>query len=80
MNLDKARLAREVLIKARDSQIDELALCGSSGGIGRASNYAPALVNIMNAINLLDVLMTPVELTPNQARMAEVRAAKSKAE
>jgi hypothetical protein len=70
--MSKQKLAKEVLIKAREELINEIAACGANGGVGRSQNYAPVLVNIQNAIDVLDGLDVTVD------RMAAVRAAKLK--
>lgn len=62
--------AKDVLVKARDELINEIAAAGANGGVGRSQSYAPVLVNIQNAIDVLDGLDTQVD------RMAAVRAAK----
>jgi len=68
MSNDKAK---DVLLKARNELINEIAGCGANGGVGRSQNYAPILVNLQNAIDVLDGLS---ETTVD--RMAAVRAAK----
>jgi hypothetical protein len=78
------RLAYEVLIKSRDQLIKELALCASGTGVGRAPNYAPVLVNVQNAIKVLEELKAPAEEAEakNKAwneKMLAVRMAKKAA-
>jgi len=75
------RLAYEVLIKSRDQLIKELALCAKGTGVGRAPNYAPVLVNVQNAINVLEQLKAPTEevIAKNKAwndKMLQARLAK----
>jgi hypothetical protein len=69
--MSKNILAKDVLVKARDELVNEIAACGANGGVGRSQSYAPVLVNIQNAIDVLDGLdVSTVD------RMAAVRAAK----
>ena len=72
-NLD---LALAVLIKARGEILGELANCGANGGVGRAANYAPQLVNLHNAINAIKQMM-PVETEPKTDHMKAMREAKA---
>lgn len=74
----KAQEALEVLTRAQEQLIGEIATCGQAGGVGRAQNYAPVLVHISQALAIAQKLAKPAELTPEQIRMAEVRAAKNK--
>lgn len=78
MNLEQTKLAKEVLIKAQDQIIREIAVCGNNGGVGRAQNYAPILVNLDAALTILDKLIEPgvVKKAADAERMAKVRAAK----
>lgn len=85
--MSKVKLAKSVLIKARDQMIDEISQCGSHGGVGRAGSYVPTFVNIMKSIEYLDLLESDEAdvaegvKTQEQAvadRMAAVRAAKNK--
>jgi|NOAtaT_5_FD_contig_91_1231514_length_1374_multi_3_in_0_out_0_2 hypothetical protein len=75
MSLDSAKInqARDVLLLAQSQIISEIAQTGAAGGVGRAGNYAPTLVNITDALAALDGLADKV-------RMAQVRAAKNKSE
>jgi len=72
------QLAKEVLIRARDELIRELATCGLAGGIGRAGSYAPNLVNIQGAIDVIDRLEEVVaeKVNDKMAKMREARQAK----
>jgi len=84
---DKVKLAKEVLIKARDQQISEMAACGSAGGVGRVGNQAPTFVAIMNALAFVNGIEASMEETtsdPSTAtikdvadKMAALRAAKA---
>jgi hypothetical protein len=78
--MSKILQAIDVLERAQDQIISEIAQCGNSGGIGRAQNYAPVLVNVNNALAVVKALAQPESVTPEQAavhdRMAAVRAAK----
>lgn len=76
-----SKLAKEVLVKAREQIINEIAKCGSHGGIGRAQSYAPILVSIQESIRIVDLMDSPEEVAEAVSvadRMAAVRAAKSK--
>lgn len=69
-------LAKSVLEKAQEEIIRELALCGQNGGVGRAQNYAPILVSINKAI---EVLESSKKKDPKEfaERMAKAKAAKA---
>jgi len=67
--------ARQVLIKAREEVLNELAVCGQNGGTGRSQNYAPVLVNIQQAIDVIEKLQSAPQKS-DYDRMAAVRAAK----
>jgi len=56
MNIDKVKLAKEVLTKARDQLISEMAACGSHGGVGRVGNQSPTFVAVMNALNFVKAM------------------------
>jgi hypothetical protein len=75
-------LAKTVLKRAQEEIIRELAICGQNGGTGRAQSYAPILVTLTKAIEVMDSLDKPmVEVkeatTATVDRMAKVRAAKA---
>jgi len=75
-------LAKTVLKRAQEEIIRELALCGQNGGVGRAQSYAPILVSINKALNVVESLDTPKSEVKEAAattvdRMAKVRAAKA---
>jgi hypothetical protein len=78
--MSKNQQALEVLIRAQEQLIGEIATCGQAGGVGRAQNYAPVLVNINQALVIVKALAEPESVTPEVAavhdRMAAVRAAK----
>ncbi len=75
--MSKLTEAIDVLERAQSQLIGEIATCGNSGGIGRAQNYAPSLVNVTNALEALKRIEESVNTpTPEQIRMAAVRAAK----
>lgn len=76
--MSKYQEALDVLSRAQEQLIGEIATCGLSGGVGRAQNYAPALVNVAEAIRVVKELLPAAPImTPEQIRMAQVRAAKS---
>jgi len=76
--MSKYNEALDVLERAQVQLIGEIATCGQAGGVGRAQNYAPVLVSVAEAIRVVKALLpvAPV-MTPEQIRMAQVRAAKS---
>lgn len=85
--MSKVKLAKSVLFKARDQMIEEIASCGSHGGVGRAGSYVPTFVNLMKSIEYLEELereeadVAAGVKTQEQVvadRMAAVRAAKNK--
>jgi len=47
---------KQVLVRAREEIIGELIRTGESGGTGLAQRYAPLLVNLQNAIDVVDKL------------------------
>ena len=76
--MSKAQQALDVLERAQEQLISEIASCGNSGGIGRAQNYAPVLVNVNKALEIVKALAVPVMVPQEvQDRMAAVRAAKA---
>jgi len=78
--MSKAQQALAVLTRAQEQLIGEIATCGQAGGVGRAQNYAPVLVNINQALAIVKAIAEPEGETPAEAavhdRMAAVRAAK----
>jgi len=76
--MTKIEEAKDVLSRAQDQLIGEIAACGRSGGVGRAQSYAPVLVSVSNAMNIVQAIIdqntTPQEVVD---RMAALRAAKS---
>lgn len=71
--MSKYEGALTVLERSRDEILKELEVCGSAGGVGRAASYAPQLVSVVNAINLIKALNNDVA-----DKMAAMRAAKQK--
>ena len=75
--MSKVTEAFDVLKRAQEQLIGEIATCGNSGGVGRAQSYAPSLVNVTNALEIMEKLSeVPEAPTAEQIRMAAVRAAK----
>ena len=70
--------AKDVLEKARQEILRELVQCGSNGGVGRAGNYAPTFVNLTNAIDAIDRLMSK-DKSNFAERMAVAKKAKAEA-
>jgi len=48
--------AKQVLVRAREEIVGELIRTGESGGTGLAQRYAPLLVNLQQAVDVLDKL------------------------
>jgi hypothetical protein len=81
--MSKFNSAIEVLKRAQNETITEISRCGDGGGVGRVANYAPTLINLTKAIEILDAMAVPPNMvTPADTavidRMAAVRAAKNK--
>lgn len=57
MNLQHEKGALDVMIKARESAIKEIFLCGQTGSIARAANYAVSLNNLTEAIHNLTFII-----------------------
>ena len=51
--------AKDVLIRSREEVINELARTGESGGTGLAQRYAPILVHLQQAIDVVGALTEP---------------------
>jgi hypothetical protein len=73
------QLAKDVLIRARNELIRELTASGMAGGIGRSGSYAPNLVNIQGAIDVIDRLeaVEADKVNDKMAKMREARQAKT---
>lgn len=71
----KIEEAFDVLTRAQEQILSEIAACGNNGGVGRAQNYAPVLVNVSNALKVVNALQK--ESNAVSERMAELRAAKA---
>lgn len=77
------KLAKQVVVKAREEVIMELVRCGSAGGVGRANSYAPQLVALTNALDILESLdpevvpSNPVQMTDEQLNTAVKKANKA---
>jgi len=74
--------AKVTLLRVRDELVRDIAFSGKAGGAGRAGAYAPQLVHIQGAIDVIDRLIQAEEikvpaLKTNSERMAEVRAHKT---
>jgi hypothetical protein len=84
MTSNKLEAAYDVLVRAQEQIVGEIAACGNNGGIGRAQNYAPVLVQVAQALAIVGVLRMnePIrveaepEPTPAE-RMAALRALKA---
>ena len=45
-----------VLERALKEIVSEIEKCGENGGVGRVQNYAPTLINLSKAIEIIDAL------------------------
>jgi len=66
---------KDVLVRSREEVLSELARTGESGGTGLAQRYAPILVNLQQAINVVDNLLTP-EAPSFAEKMKQAKEAK----
>jgi hypothetical protein len=72
--------AKDVLVRSREEVINELFRTGESGGTGLAQRYAPILVNLQQAIDVVDQLLEPQTSEPTFAeKMKVAKAAKASA-
>jgi hypothetical protein len=74
--MSKVDQAVDVLLRAQEQMVSEIAQCGNAGGVGRAQNYAPVLVNITQALEIMQKMQGGKTPQAVQDRMAAVRAAK----
>jgi hypothetical protein len=51
---EEQQLAKNTLLRAREELIREIARSGASGGSAKAGIFAPQLVSIQGAIDILD--------------------------
>lgn len=72
-------MAKTVLERAQEEIIRELALCGQNGGTGRAQNYAPILVTLNKAIEVVESFKKkdPKEFVERMAKAKAIKAAKA---
>jgi hypothetical protein len=72
-------MAKTVLERAQEEIIRELALCGQNGGVGRAQNYAPILVTLNKAIEVVESFKKkdPKEFVERMAKAKASKAAKA---
>jgi molybdenum-dependent DNA-binding transcriptional regulator ModE len=66
-----------VLERARSETIIEMKRCGEAGGVGRVASYAPTLINLHKALEIITELSGEKEAFVE--RMAKARAAKKTA-
>jgi hypothetical protein len=65
--------AKDVLVRSREEVLNELARTGESGGTGLAQRYAPILVSLQQAVDVVNKLLEE----PAQQNFAEkMKAAK----
>lgn len=78
MVMSKYQQAKDVLEKSREEILRELSLCGQNGGTGRSQSFAPLLVNIHNAIKVINEIDNDAKSDFGE-RMKAARAAKATA-
>jgi len=79
--------AKEVLIRSREEILRELSRAGENGGTGLAQRYAPILVSLQGAIDVIDRMDDqPIKVKPKVEdkeafvkKMAAAKAAKKTA-
>ena len=74
--ITKMSKAIKVLELAMRELIGEMEKCGESGGVGRIQQYAPLLVNLSQAIDILKSLEKPEEEESFAEKMQKAKAAK----
>lgn len=85
MEMSKHSNVKEVLIRSREEILRELSRAGENGGTGLAQRYAPILVSLQGAIDVIDRLddQEPVTKTADKEdfvkKMAAAKAAKKTA-
>ena len=76
--MSNLKLARDVLVRAREALVNDIILTANNGGVGRANSYAPILVNLHQAVGVMDVMIAEDSgEVPVADRMAALRAAKA---
>lgn len=71
--MDKYTKAKDVLVRSREEVLNELARTGESGGTGLAQRYAPILVALQQAIEVVNGLL---EKPAQQSFPEKMKAAK----
>lgn len=62
----------EVLERALNEIVREIEKCGEAGGVGRVQSYAPVLINLSKAIEIIKALEAPeVAITMQQESFAD---------
>ena len=76
--MTNSEAAFDVLNRAKEQLIKEIALTGQSGGVGRAANYAPGFVAVCEAIKWLseDVAVVEQQKESKQAFAEKMRLAR----
>lgn len=68
----KYNKAKDVLVRSREEVLGELARTGESGGTGLAQRYAPILVNLQQAIDVVNNLLAPEAISfPEKMKQAK---------
>lgn len=62
-----------VLTRAQQEIIGEIVRCGAAGGTGRVANYAPTLISLTQAIEILEGM----KHTPEGSWADKMKAAKA---
>ena len=67
--------AKEVLVRSREEILGELVRAGQNGGSGLAQRYAPILVHLQEAIEVVDRIDNQQVKTAGKENFAEKMAA-----
>lgn len=68
-----------VLERAQQEVIGEIVRCGAAGGTGRVANYAPSLISLNRAIEILEGMKHTPEISWAE-KMKAAKAAKKMAQ
>jgi hypothetical protein len=85
MKMSNYSNVKDVLIRSREEILRELSRAGENGGTGLAQRYAPILVSLQGAIDVVDRMDDQPKVTTEEAgkefvkKMAAAKAAKKTA-
>jgi hypothetical protein len=85
MRMNDYSTVKQVLLRSREEILRELSRAGENGGTGLAQRYAPILVSLQGAIDVIDRISDkPAEKNTNDKedfvkKMAAAKAAKKTA-